>query len=202
MKMKTKNKTGGLPPHIEQTVAGLETEIAVLAEKTAALTNAKAALLAVYGIGVIAPYPPVQALWANAPAMDKPRRKYTRRAPHPDPLPKAEREKTAPPAAPAPVKLVPTVKPKVPAIIPAGEPQTFAGACKRVFREAGKPLTLAEANATVRAKYPQQCEGKGAEALGQNVYYWTSKGYMEKAGSGSLATYKIVNAEFFKEIEE
>ena len=41
------------------------------------------------------------------------------------------------------------------------------------------------------------CEDK-KDSIHQNISYWASKGHLEKTGSGALASYRIIDREFFK----
>ncbi len=89
------------------------------------------------------------------------------------------------------------------ALIPNGQPPiTFGGALKRVMREAVHPVTVDEAFNAVQSRWPSLTEDRERKNAQENIFYWQSKGYVEKNGIGALATYKVIDQEFFKEKDQ
>jgi len=82
-----------------------------------------------------------------------------------------------------------------------GTPGTFAGACKRVMREASHALTVVEIFTAVESRWPALCAEKDAGNVAANLSYQAAQGKCEKIGMGNMATWRILDAEFYKETE-
>ena len=136
---------------------------------------------------------PVEPVPAPAPV----RRKYKPRRTGMPPLDVTAKAK--PGRKPKPVQTPEQAAASVEKILGTGAPTTFAGACKRVLREAPGGLTLAAVIESVSNQWPDLCGEKNLQTVASNLTYWTSKGYAEKVGSGSLATFRVLDKEFFKE---
>ena len=80
-------------------------------------------------------------------------------------------------------------------------PSTFAGACKRVLREATAPISTATIFAAIKAQWPHLLGDKQEDNIEANLRYWASKQFCDKLGTGALATYRVIDQEFFKEVE-
>ncbi len=70
------------------------------------------------------------------------------------------------------------------------------------MRESSNPLTIGQIYIAVEAKWPALCEGKDTTNIMANLSYAAAQGKCEKLGRGEMATFKILDAEFFKEIEQ
>jgi hypothetical protein len=80
-------------------------------------------------------------------------------------------------------------------------PATFAGACKRVMWEASHAMTVVEIFTAVEAKWPSLCAEKDAGNVAANLSYAAAQGKVEKLGMGHMATWRILDMEFFKETQ-
>jgi hypothetical protein len=74
---------------------------------------------------------------------------------------------------------------------------SFEQALKRSFAGCKQPLTIADAEYRMKQAFPEILKVKET-MVGQTVTYWASKGHLEKTGTGTFATYKITDKEFFK----
>jgi hypothetical protein len=131
------------------------------------------------------------------PEPEKPKRKYTRRAGGMAPLDLTARKK--PGRKPKVVETAAQAAAVVDTVLHG--PQSFAGACKRVLREAKNPMSVNDVFDAVQTRWPSICGDRDASHAAANVTYWTSKGYMEKIGMGAQATFRILKPEFFQETE-
>ena len=136
---------------------------------------------------------------ATAAALSKPAIKRTAKTLVPAAEPKPKRKY-------APRKVVahtsPALATAAPAAeIPSGSPRSFAGAIKRVVREATVPPTVAMIYATIQTRWPSLAEGKDAGNVMANLSYATSQGKCEKLGMGSLATFRVLDPAYFQETE-
>lgn len=103
---------------------------------------------------------------------------------------------------PKPVQTPAAAKASVQALLHGGgDPATFSGACKRVMRESEAPLTVAEIYTLVQAAWPALCDGKDASNVMANLTYAAAQNKCEKLGRGEQATFRILDAEYFKESE-
>jgi hypothetical protein len=187
-----------MKPHIAQTIADLTAERERLQEIIVLLTN--------YGNATAepangTPKEQIETIHipggaSNPPGADvtvyreiTPRRKYTKREPSP--------------LKPAiPIKQIGTetaAEARIESELDA--PTTFGGAMKRVLREATNPITIATIWATIKTHWPDLLSGKDDGNIDANLRYWVSKGFADKMGAGQLATYKVIDSEFFKEVE-
>ncbi len=74
---------------------------------------------------------------------------------------------------------------------------SFEQALKRSFTGCKQPLTIGDAEYRMKQAFPEILKGKET-MVGQTVTYWASKGHLDKTGTGTFATYKITDKEFFK----
>ncbi len=74
---------------------------------------------------------------------------------------------------------------------------SFEQALKRSFAGCKQPLTIGDAEYRMKQAFPEILKGKET-MVGQTVTYWASKGHLDKTGTGTFATYKITDKEFFK----
>jgi hypothetical protein len=95
----------------------------------------------------------------------------------------------------------PKAEAKTGAIATIDAPATFAGAIKRLVRTAAKPLTIQEIINTIQERWPDLADGKDGNNVMVNLSYWASQGKCEKIGRGALATFKVLDTDYFQEIE-
>lgn len=198
--MKTKIEPTATPKCVEQTREQVRAEIARLTERLGVLNQLESGLETAFGTATVETVPPVKKPRkyarrenANPPPAEpaeKPKRKYTRKVTASRPL-----------SAPAPA-----VVPAAPAPASSSDtpPGTFAGAVKRVMREGhaqGKLLMVAEIFAAIEARWPELAAEKDGNNVMVNLAYAASQGKCEKVGRGALATFKILDAGYFKETE-
>jgi len=82
-----------------------------------------------------------------------------------------------------------------------GQPTTLAGAAKRVLREATKPLTILQVCEETSNRWPSLVAGRELDSINVSIGYWSAKGHLEKLGQGSLAMFRVLEPDFFKETE-
>ena len=81
-------------------------------------------------------------------------------------------------------------------------PASFGSALKRVMRESVHPVTVDEVFNAVQTRWPSLCVDRDRKNAQENIFYWLSKSYVDKIGISPLATYKVIDQEFFKEKTE
>lgn len=80
---------------------------------------------------------------------------------------------------------------------------TLGGAMKVEIARFTKPFTLEDLKTRVAANHGGEDFYRNASenALYQNLFYWASKGFLVKLGTGPLATYRVVEKQFFTQVE-
>ena len=183
--MKTKKQSTATPAGVE-IIQQVRAEIARLKTRLTDFEHLEASLLKAF--------PEAGAFVDNAAGAVKPavKRKYGRK------------EKTVKPpvenlAPPAPLEKPKIEGEKLPEKLPA--PASFSKALNRVMSEAhavSKVLTVAEIFAAIETRWPDLAEGKDGSNVMVNLSYAAGQGKCEKLGRGALATFRILDADYFK----
>ncbi|MEI6076729.1 MAG: hypothetical protein WCS94_14195 [Verrucomicrobiota bacterium] len=168
--------------HVQQTIQHINSRISTLTTMRDALASFEQELI---------------SLAETAPKPAKPAKpaKAARRTPRPAVVraSKAPAKRATVAAAPAA-----TASSAAPA---NGEPVTFAGAIKRMVRESAKPMTISEIYSAIQSRWPALAEDKDGNNVMVNLTYWASQGKCEKLGRGALATFKVLEPEYFQETQ-
>ena len=73
---------------------------------------------------------------------------------------------------------------------------------KAVVLASKQALNVSQIWSLVEAKYPELSKGYEMNNCQVNLMYWASKGHMEKLGQGHEATFRVIDAAFFKPAED
>lgn len=81
-------------------------------------------------------------------------------------------------------------------------PETAGAAMKLFVRQMkGQSFKLSDLTEFMKREHSEllAARANGENAIYQNVFYWTSKGHLEKIGTGSLAAYRETSSNYFQE---
>ena len=75
---------------------------------------------------------------------------------------------------------------------------TLAGAMKIEILKFSKPFLTDELRQAVKTRHPDFSAAADTTGFYGNLSYWASKEKLEKVGAGSLASYRIIDRDFFQ----
>ena len=188
--------------HIEQTIDALNQRIGNLTLVRDALVKILPELIFLPATAPAQPAPAARRATRVAGAKGAPKATPKKRGPYKPRAGKVtspqsgEGEAARPTKAPAPAAAPLASAGSAPA------PATFAGALKRVVREAGKPLTVSEVFKAIESRWPALAEGKDGGNVMANLSYAAAQGHCEKLRRGEMATFRILKADYFDESEQ